>query len=156
MKRVKVEKRKDNRGGARPGAGRKTPGQGREKGSTPYSIATPRQKINMAAEARKYTELSITTLAEICKDGESEGSRISAAVHLLDRGYGKPAQGVRVTGADDGPMMLQLDQTQLRFLPEPILMALEMLVGSLSKTGSLPMLEHEPEVSADDYAQSVN
>ena len=36
--------------------------------------------------------MAIKTLAGIAKDGTNEAARVSAAVALLDRGWGKPAQ----------------------------------------------------------------
>jgi hypothetical protein len=52
---------------------------------------------NLGAEARKYLNLALTTLVEICK-GEIRGSsvrdRLAAAMHLLDRGYGQPTQAI--------------------------------------------------------------
>ena len=42
--------------------------------------------------ARSHTEIAIKVLAGIAKDGTNEGARVSAAVALLDRGWGKPPQ----------------------------------------------------------------
>ncbi len=48
--------------------------------------------------ARSHTNMAIKILAGIAKDGTNEGARVSAAVALLDRGWGKPAQ--QHTGED--------------------------------------------------------
>jgi hypothetical protein len=42
--------------------------------------------------ARSHTEIAIKVLAGIAKDGTNESARVAAAVALLDRGWGKPAQ----------------------------------------------------------------
>ena len=44
--------------------------------------------------ARSHTETAISALAGIAQNGQSEAARVSAAVALLDRGWGKPAQPV--------------------------------------------------------------
>jgi hypothetical protein len=48
--------------------------------------------------ARSHTEMALRTLCGIALRGENEGARVQAAIHLLDRGWGKPAQ--THTGAD--------------------------------------------------------
>ena len=49
--------------------------------------------------ARVHTEVALQVLAEVATKGSSEASRISAAMALLDRGYGKSGTGM----ADSGP-----------------------------------------------------
>ena len=48
--------------------------------------------------ARSHTNMAIKILAGIAKDGTNEAARVSAAVALLDRGWGKPPQAH--TGAE--------------------------------------------------------
>lgn len=66
-------------GGKRLGAGRK-PGE------------TTKAKRDLMAMAREYAEPALRTLVEIAAKGKSESARASAAVAILDRGYGKPPQ----------------------------------------------------------------
>lgn len=48
----------------------------------------------LRALARTHTEDAIATLAEVMLSAETPpASRISAAVHLMDRGYGKSGLG---------------------------------------------------------------
>lgn len=48
--------------------------------------------------ARKHTELALRTLKEICSSKKAMPSaRVTAAVALLDRGWGKPEQHIDVT-----------------------------------------------------------
>lgn len=56
--------------------------------------ALKQAEIDIVAESRAYAYLAILTLAEICDDGESDSVRVSAANSLLDRGFGKPQQGI--------------------------------------------------------------
>lgn len=53
---------------------------------------------NLAAEARKYGPMALRTIANICRKGETETIRLAAANSLLDRGYGKAAQSVELSG----------------------------------------------------------
>ena len=50
--------------------------------------------------ARAHTAVALQVLAEVATHGNSEASRISAAMALLDRGYGKSGNGA--SGGDEG------------------------------------------------------
>jgi hypothetical protein len=80
-----------NHGGRRPGAGRK-------KGQVSEA------KRIIAEMAREHAETALGVLVEIALHGESEAARVSAANALLDRGYGKPVQGMELTGEDGRPI----------------------------------------------------
>jgi hypothetical protein len=55
--------------------------------------------------ARSHTAAAINTLAKIMSDElATESARVSAAVHLLDRGWGKPQQNLVLAGKDTGPI----------------------------------------------------
>jgi hypothetical protein len=50
--------------------------------------------------ARAHTELAIDTLARIAADEAQPGAaRVGAAIAILDRGYGRPAQAVAIVDA---------------------------------------------------------
>lgn len=70
------------RGGKRPGAGR-------PKGSRNKKTL---DQENMILRAQGVASLAIDVLTEIAEHGESEAARITAAVNLLDRAYGKPVR----------------------------------------------------------------
>ena len=57
-----------------------------------------RAPTDIRSLARSHTNMAIKILAGIAKDGTNEAARVSAAVALLDRGWGKPAQ--QHTGED--------------------------------------------------------
>lgn len=76
------------RGGARPGAGRK-PGK------------VNQIKRDLASMAKGHAEAALATLVEIMTNpGEAASARVSAATALLDRGYGKPVQAMDHTSSD--------------------------------------------------------
>lgn len=75
------------RGGARPGAGRK-------KG------VVNQAKRDLAEMAKDHAEAALKTLADIAASKEApDGARVSAASAILDRAYGRPAQAVSIDGA---------------------------------------------------------
>ena len=53
---------------------------------------------DIRSEARKHTNTAIRCLQQIAASPKAPpGSRITAAIALLDRGYGKPAQTVEAS-----------------------------------------------------------
>lgn len=82
-------------GGARPGTGRK-------KGET------TKAKLTLIDMAKGHAEDALQTLVDIAKGAEfPPASRVSAAIAILDRGYGKPTQAVEMSGKDGGPIQTQ-------------------------------------------------
>lgn len=80
------------RGGKRPGAGRK-----------PGKVGAAKRALSEMA--KDYADAALATLAEIQADKLAPASaRVSAATALLDRGYGKPAQSLELTGENGGPV----------------------------------------------------
>lgn len=78
----------EKRGGKRPGAGR-------PKGT----VSQAKQEI--AATARGYATEMLKVLVNIAKDKEQPASaRVSAASHVIERGYGKPVAPVEHDATD--------------------------------------------------------
>lgn len=69
------------RGGKRDNAGR-PPG-------TP-NAATAATKAALSELAAGHVEAAMTALADIAANGQSEAARVSAAIAILDRAYGRP------------------------------------------------------------------
>ena len=68
--------------------------------------------------ARKWTVQAIATLAEIMQDAASpKAARVAAASAILDRGYGRPIQGITHTGEG---MILQIVTGISRAPDEPL------------------------------------
>lgn len=86
-------------GGKRTGAGRK-PG------------AVSKAKRQLSEMAKGHAEMALSVLAEIAQNGEAESARVTAAVAILDRAYGKPPQSLEVSGPEGGPIAT-VDATKL-------------------------------------------
>lgn len=83
------------RGGARPGAGRK-PGQ--------VSAA----KRELAEMAKDHAAKALEVLVSVANNSKAPpAARVSAATAILDRGYGKPRQAVEVDGTFTGSFTVQ-------------------------------------------------
>lgn len=71
----------------------------------PETIARLKVEADAKAIAKSYGEDAINALVEIMNNKAiSAAARVSAATSLLDRGYGRPAQAVEMTGRDGGPI----------------------------------------------------
>lgn len=71
------------------------PGQSGNPGGRPKVVAEVREL------ARAHTEDALSTLASIMKNEDAPpAARVSAAAHILDRGYGKPQQSIVSTIRD--------------------------------------------------------
>jgi hypothetical protein len=89
------------RGGKREGAGHKKGSLDQRPRSSPVLIAPAEEKLELRQAAREFTSDALSTLAQICKSGQSESARVAAANCLLDRGYGKPLQQSESGGPGD-------------------------------------------------------
>lgn len=88
------------RGGKRPGAGRK-PGR--------VSAA----KRNLSDMAKDYAKAALATLVDVHSDKQAPHSaRVSAATAILDRAYGKPSQSHEHSGPGGAPIQT-MDVTNL-------------------------------------------
>lgn len=84
------------RGGKRPGAGRR-PGQANK--------LTAEKKRTLTEIARDHTEEAMAVLVGIMNDRKAPAAaRASAANSVIDRGWGKPAQSMELTGSEGGPI----------------------------------------------------
>jgi hypothetical protein len=60
--------------------------------------------LEIRALARDHGETAIKRLVHLLDHALSETAQIQAAKELLDRGFGKPAQAVELSGKDGAPM----------------------------------------------------
>jgi len=77
-------------------------GAGRPAGAR--DAATVEQKAELGGIARTHTS------------GQSEATRVSAAIALLDRGYGRPAQSLEHAGPAGKPVQIIVSKDDLRLL----------------------------------------
>lgn len=68
--------------------------------------------------ARTYTPAAIKALVEAL---DSPRERVAAATALLDRGYGRPAQSVALTGDKSAPIVFQV-QTGIPRAPNDVVL----------------------------------
>jgi hypothetical protein len=113
-----------------------------------------RQVGNIVVEARKYSDLAVDTLVAIAKDGQTDSSRLNAAVELLNRGYGRPAQSLDLHLSADTITKRLSDMTdaELAALEQRMIAAapivLEATAGVSDDAGELP--DGDVEVSPPD------
>src|SRR5262245_56629979 len=65
--------------------------------------------------ARRHTHEAMRMLVKIMKSSTSDSARIIAAEAILDRGWGKPAHAVSVSGPDGGPVQIEAVREAERF-----------------------------------------
>ena len=61
--------------------------------------ATHKQTLDVKELARDYTEQAVLALAKIMLKGTTEAAIVAASKEILDRGHGKSAQAVNVSGS---------------------------------------------------------
>jgi hypothetical protein len=84
-----------------------TAGQSGNPGGRPKAIREVQEL------ARAHTVTAIEKLAEIAENGKSESAQIAAAVALLDRGWGRPAQTLHATHTLDERDAAELTYAEL-------------------------------------------
>ena len=93
------------RGGSKPGERR----GGRQAGT--LNKRTREQGAALSELAKEHSPTAISTLVAVAQKGLSEAARVSAAIALLDRAHGRPAQAIEHSGPAGGP--IQYDLTRL-------------------------------------------
>jgi hypothetical protein len=89
----------------------------------PGQSGNPNGRSKVAAEvralARQHCPEAIDTLVRLMRESDDERVRLSAAESLLDRGVGKPAQAVEVSGPDGEPILVQARKQAEQWLKKP-------------------------------------
>lgn len=81
------------------------------KGQSGNPGGRPKEDAEIKALARSYAPECIHRLARIALDSENERAATTAAVALLDRGFGKPKQEVEHSNPDGSGLMQGLAVT---------------------------------------------
>jgi len=88
------------RGGKRRGAGRKP---------LLPDIAPLHERVEAAAEARRYFNVALDVLVEVATNDQlPPAARVTAAEAIINRGYGRPPQGVEHSGKDGEKIQLEV------------------------------------------------
>jgi hypothetical protein len=69
---------------------------------------TAEQSQRLSELAKAYTEEALQTLAEVARNGRTDAARVSAAIALLDRAYGKPAISEKQEIKELPPVVIEL------------------------------------------------
>jgi hypothetical protein len=98
----------------------KTGNGGFKAGASGNPGGRPKAASVIAIEARKHGLAMVGVLNTIARKGRSEQARISAAVALLDRGYGRPSQSVELNFHADllQKRLLEMTPEELHILEE--------------------------------------
>lgn len=109
-KKAKKKKKKRTSGAAgKPGAKKakkkKKMPEGRrwKPGQSGNPSGLPKQGLELRDAARSFTEEALETLVRVLR-ARPPLAKIKAAVAILDRGWGKPAQALQLSGPDGGPI----------------------------------------------------
>jgi hypothetical protein len=73
---------------------RRGPGRPFQKGVSGNPGGRPKELQGILELARQHAPAAMDTLLHVAKHGQSEAARVSAAIALLDRGFGKPNQSL--------------------------------------------------------------
>ena len=73
------------------------------KGTSGNPNGRPKIDFEVRAEAKRHAQKAIDTILKLL-DSKDERVSLNAAQAILDRGYGKPAQSVEVTGSEESPL----------------------------------------------------
>jgi hypothetical protein len=78
------------------------------KAPAKVGVAKSTPLLDIRAAAQVYAKEALSTIVSLCTLSESESVRLAAAKELLDRGYGKAAAPVELSGKDGGDLTIQL------------------------------------------------
>ena len=87
-----------------------------EKGKSGNPGGRPKAMREVEALAQKHTAEAITELARIYKNSPSDSARVAAINSILDRAWGKPRQGIDLSGDPDNPIQ---HVVEVRFVKSP-------------------------------------
>lgn len=105
-----------------------------EKGKSGNPGGRPKSDKTLQELAKAHAPEAISTLAAVMVDVKSPpAARVSAATAILDRGYGKPAQAIKHSGAVGA-----YDPAKLAELSDEELAAFELLLTRIATGNADP------------------
>ncbi|KAG0176685.1 hypothetical protein DFQ28_004647, partial [Apophysomyces sp. BC1034] len=84
------------------------------KGQTGNPKGRPKRtqaKLDLIAACKAKTPDTLDVIESIMVGGDNERNRLSAAMAIIERAYGKPMQGVELSGAGGEPIDLNFQVT---------------------------------------------
>jgi len=96
------------------------------------NVATTQMRRTLGELAREHTEAALETVLQVMREGETDAIRLAAAVHVLDRGFGRPQAAVEVMANTSNLMTLTEAQDRTQ---RAILAILEKRHGPVVRTG---------------------
>lgn len=139
-----------------------------ENGTLAVAKATKRMMLRIRKVAAWHGPRAIQELAKIMKTSNSDSVRVQAAIALLDRAYGKPAQAHHLSGPEGGPIQTAqfspeeaarriiylLDQAEAASPLARLIQASQDGPGDEISTD--PVLEHGQEMDASETVSNDN
>ena len=86
-------------------------GQSGNPGGRPKAVMPDGRTLSEAA--REHSPEALRVLVEALRD---PNTALAAAKEILDRGFGRPAQAVEITGEDGGPVQV----TRIELVAQPL------------------------------------
>ena len=80
-----------------------------EKGKSGNPGGRPKEDTEVRKLAREHGVDAVKKLVELLSCGEGR-TEMAAANALLDRGFGKPAQSLTVSGDEDAPLVTRIER----------------------------------------------
>jgi hypothetical protein len=80
------------------------------------NVATTQMRRTLGELAREHTAEALATVLQVMREGETDAIRLAAAVHVLDRGYGRSQAAVSVTDDRESEIQAYGKQVQAEVL----------------------------------------
>jgi hypothetical protein len=120
-------------------------------------MAAKKRQVNLESMARAHTETAIRTIAGVMNNKKAgNGDRLRAAEILMDRGWGKAASTLEITGKNKGP--IELAALSPHEIARREAAGLQHLKNTLDQIGQV--IEHEeiivnPQETSDAKEENV-
>ena len=81
-----------------------------KKGESGNPGGRPKANLEVIELARSYCTAAIKRLAYLSTKAKSESAQVAACTALLDRGFGKPPQALKVGGDGNSPLIARIER----------------------------------------------
>lgn len=66
------------------------------------------EELDLIRACKDKSSAALDVIEEIMHNGQSDKAKLSAAIAIIERGYGKPMQHSEITGAGGSPLTVQI------------------------------------------------